>query len=378
MRWSRTSGALVLAALLAWGCNDGPVGPDAADTATEASAPTEVPTDLGPLFAQTPGGPGPTGAIFTTTPDGGIVNENVRYNAKIEVYIDGGPPPNAPQTAAGLDDGLYVFQVTDPSGWALLSMDPAKCRIVRVQDGIIVELVAPSSLGSSYGGPYGDSYFVGPGGKTELACHIQDDPDGVAGPSARHDTNTDVDYGSAGALVVQLMPFADTPNPGGVYKAWVTPIESYLARGGDLDENPTGNPVKGQAAKACPGACFENDPGFGPPRSEQKTDNFKVKEVPPRIKVFKFEDLDGDGEYDEGEPQITGWPITILETLYDGSTIENTCYTPCDRAVAPNSTVTVTEALPTGWHVSYLDVDGSVMTAAITVDVVFAPGDMLP
>ncbi|MEJ2511268.1 MAG: hypothetical protein P8Y72_06680, partial [Anaerolineales bacterium] len=38
---------------------------------------------------------GPTGAIFTTTPDGTIVNENVRYESKLEVYLDGGPGPNA-------------------------------------------------------------------------------------------------------------------------------------------------------------------------------------------------------------------------------------------------------------------------------------------
>jgi hypothetical protein len=379
MRWPRAGFALVLAAMLAWACEDAPVGPDSADT-TDIEAITdsgaEAPMDLGPTFAQTPGIKGPTGALFTTTPDGSIVNENVRYEAKIEVYIDGGPPPNAPQTAAGLDDGLYVFQVTDPSGWALLSMDPAKCRIIRVQDGIIVELVAPSSLGTSYGGPYTDTYETGPAGKTVLACHIQDSPDGVAGPSARHDTNTDVDYGSAGAIVVQLMPFADTPNPGGVYKAWVTPIESYLARSGDLDENPEGNPVKGQAAKGCPDVCFENDPGFGPPRSEQKTDNFKVKEVPPRLQVFKFNDLDGDGVFDSGEPMITGWPITITETLFDGTKIDKSCVTPCDEHIAPNSTVKVTEDLPTGWTVSYLDVDGYLMTAAITVDVTFAPGEM--
>ena len=46
-----------------------------------------------------------SGAIFTTTPDGGIVNENVRYQSKLEVYLDGGPPPNAPAGAAGLPDG---------------------------------------------------------------------------------------------------------------------------------------------------------------------------------------------------------------------------------------------------------------------------------
>ena len=134
---------------------------------------------------------GPTGAIFTTTPDGSIVNENVRYDSKLEVYLDGGPGPNAPQTAAGLDDGWYVFQVTDPSGKYLLSMDPSKCRVVEVEDGVIVRLVPPSEFGSV------DGYEVElKGNKTaSVACHIQDDPDGEAGKSGQHDTNTDVDHG---------------------------------------------------------------------------------------------------------------------------------------------------------------------------------------
>lgn len=61
------------------------------------------------------------GAIFTTTPAGDIVNENVRYESKQEVFLDGGPGPNAPRTAAALPAGLYYFQVTDPSGKCLLS-----------------------------------------------------------------------------------------------------------------------------------------------------------------------------------------------------------------------------------------------------------------
>ena len=46
-----------------------------------------------------------SGAIFTTTVDGSIVNENVHYEAKEDVYLDGGPGPNAPVGAAGLPAG---------------------------------------------------------------------------------------------------------------------------------------------------------------------------------------------------------------------------------------------------------------------------------
>jgi hypothetical protein len=49
----------------------------------------------------------PSGAIFTTLSDGTEVNLN-QFPTKEDVYLDGGPGPGAPQTAAGLDDGIYV------------------------------------------------------------------------------------------------------------------------------------------------------------------------------------------------------------------------------------------------------------------------------
>src|SRR5258705_11075420 len=77
-----------------------------------------------------------TGAIFTTVADGSEVNFNI-YAAKEDVYLDGGPGPAAPQGAAGLPDGSYVFQVTNPSGKTLLSTDQAGCRQFTVLNGII-------------------------------------------------------------------------------------------------------------------------------------------------------------------------------------------------------------------------------------------------
>src|SRR6186997_2178342 len=77
----------------------------------------------------------PSGAIFTTLEDGSEVNFN-QYPSKEAVYLDGGPGPGAPQGAAGLDDGRYVFQVTDPSGKTLLSTDPVLCRQFDVLGGI--------------------------------------------------------------------------------------------------------------------------------------------------------------------------------------------------------------------------------------------------
>ena len=63
---------------------------------------------------------GVSGAIFTTIVDGTIVNANTQYTSKCAVYLNGGPGANAPAGAAGLPDGDYFFQVTDPNGKTLL------------------------------------------------------------------------------------------------------------------------------------------------------------------------------------------------------------------------------------------------------------------
>lgn len=150
-----------------------------------------------------------SGAIFTTDVNGNEVNEN-KYALKTDVYLNGGPGVNAPPGAAGLPDGIYYFQVTDPSGKKLLSTDAVQCREVGVLNGV----------------------FTGPTG----SC-----PHAPGGTTAFNGTT------------VQLFPFDDTSNPGGVYKVWVTLTSNYNEAG-------------------CAHLVF----GFCP--SDSKTDNFKVKQ----------------------------------------------------------------------------------------------------
>src|SRR3990172_2068984 len=213
----------------------------------------------------TSGGP-LSGAIFTTTPDGSIVNENVRYDSKKEVYLDGGPGPNAPQTAAGLPNGDYVFQVTDPPGKVLLSQDASRCRVFRVANGVIV------ALRDKTNGSFADH-------SASDSCHVNDSPEGAAGTTGKHDTNTDSDH-CPPAIVVQLMPFFDTPNPGGVYKAWIMPVDRYVANTGDLNAVPkplctrnNGNPSTNCNGSNVTQVGFARDDGFGPARDQVKTDN---------------------------------------------------------------------------------------------------------
>ena len=295
-----------------------------------------------------------SGAIFTTNPDGSIVNENVHYASKLEVYLDGGPGPNAPKGAAALPDGPYYFQVTDPSGKVLLSEDPAKCRKVQIEGGVIVKLL---NEGATYPG--------GKGGK-DIPCHEQyNDIDGVAGPAGHHDLNTDVDYGDPpdNARVVQLMPFLDTPNNGGVYKAWIIPAEIY-----ELTGNPETMPVQMTGKDKKLG--FAPDPGFDA-HKYIKTDNFKAKgkppcPYPPMLIVKKFHDANRNGVWDAGEEEVTGWKIDVTEPV--GNT--NTRYTKVE-VLAELGPWTVKEALPENVYQTAALLDGNAVALDPTVSVTF-------
>lgn len=170
-----------------------------------------------PAAAQIPG------AIWTSLFDGSEVNFNI-YSAKEDVYLNGGPGHGAGTNANGLaPDGLWVFMVTDPSGHTLLSTDAAQCRLVEVQNGIF---------------------------------------SGVAGPCPHNEGAAIV------GTPVQLLPYDDTPNNGGEYKVWLTPVGQYV----------------------CPLSEISCDDGnFGFINSESKTDNFKVNSIADEIDTRFFD-----------------------------------------------------------------------------------------
>lgn len=72
------------------------------------------------VLAAPPSDPLP-GAVFTTDIGCTGVNLNI-FNTKDDVYIDGGPKHPG---AAGLPDGSYWVQVTDPSGATVLGKSPS-------------------------------------------------------------------------------------------------------------------------------------------------------------------------------------------------------------------------------------------------------------
>jgi hypothetical protein len=252
----------------------------------------------------------PSGAIFTTVVDGTEVNYN-HYAAKTDVYLDGGPGPGAPQHAAGLDDGRYVFQVTDPSGKTLLSTDKAKYRQFDVVNGVISQVV-----------PMG-------GGE--------------------HATGDDVDHN---ATTVQLYPFLDTPNPGGVYKVWVTTVEDYLLGCSQLPQGRKGLDV------VDPGNKGSIRHGFIPAHS--KTDNFKVKWHPIIEIDTRFWD------------RVTRQPLDGLQVTWTdplGATNKKSSYEDLPRDIHHEAHVEAVELgrhyiridNQPGYNITYVRVPGGIM-----------------
>src|SRR5215469_15334869 len=228
------------------------------------------------------------GAIYTTTSTGTTVNANL-YDAKTSVYLNGGPQgKNNP----GLSDGPYYFQVTDPSGAVLLSADDISCREVVVSGGRIIGVPSgapPSNCTSST--PAGGFHPVAIFNPANGDLPVQLCP---TTPSSRSDN-------LAAGTNFDASNWCDTtPNSGGEYKVWLTPISNY---------SPNGSP---------PQCSSKSNITYGFCDSDSKTDNFKVaKPQAAYITVCKFNDLDGNGQQDPVEPFIAGWPITAtgVDTL---------------------------------------------------------------
>lgn len=201
-----------------------------------------------------------SGAIFTTLGDGTAVNHN-QYSSTCAVYLDGGPGPNAPASAAGLDDGDYYFQVTDPGGKTLLSTDPVTNRRFTVANGVIIAY-------TGFGGPV-------------------------------HPVGIDQDHPELGAITIRLAnatcptDFTPSPNNGGTYKVWATPVASFV-----------GDPTL--VDNACGNGCFH---GFMP--SASKTDNFKAKNDNSTFCLTVEKQLQMGGATGVG----MNWPFNVTDPL---------------------------------------------------------------
>lgn len=263
------------------------------------------------------------GAIYTSTADHSQVNANL-YPSKSAVYLNGGPS-NFPQCKGGaLDDGDYHFQVTDPAGKTLLSSDSIWSRAFRVSGGRIV---------------------------ANLGTHA------VGGVSP------------CGSLAIQLIPYDDTPNNGGVYKVWITRTSDF--------ETACGPGVDCGLAGFVPGSI--------------KTDNFKVEDDGDEeidffgsVQAFKFYDHNANGLYDysddgnpaNDDPLLDGWKMT-LESFENA--VSDTAFTSGGSVIwdglVPGIDYTVEEGIPNeaNWVHSatiYTGHDGSPVNPAGPLEVI--------
>src|SRR5215467_4747645 len=135
-----------------------------------------------------------SGSIFTTFSDGHTVNGNI-YPSKDAVYLNGGPQNTH---SAGLPDGTYYYQVTDPAAKVLLSTDDITCRQVVVSGGI----------------------FQGvPGGLPPAACTASDGGQGNfhlnGSPNPANGNSISVQLCAQSGCPAGQPDYIDTPNAGG-------------------------------------------------------------------------------------------------------------------------------------------------------------------
>lgn len=203
-----------------------------------------------------------TGAIYTSTGDGLVVNNNL-YGAKADVYLNGGPQN---ENGPGLPNGTYYFQVTEPDG-TLLSTDLAVCRQLVVAGGVVA-------------------------GSTGPCPHVEGDFN-IAN----------------GSTPVQLIPFDTTSNPGGEYKVWLIAQTAGTSIDGggiiivfDHSDSKTDN--------------FKVNEG-----EEDCTPNCELPEGSV-ISGFKFYDKNLNGLFDNDEVGIQGWQVELFGDASNNTTTD--------------------------------------------------------
>lgn len=207
------------------------------------------------------------GAGYTTFDDtqGGCqnsqngINCNI-YDSKDDVYMSGGPTGGG-----GLDDGCYYFAVIAPGSQNGGFVDGA--------DGNLSDTTASNN------GPGGGDLI------TNRTFHVTNqviDAYPGCGSAGGHATGTSPN----GKFIVQLSPYDDTPNNGGVYILAICEVGAT-------------------SPSQCKYDAFKAPPSEGPPPPEERD-----------VRGKKYYDSNANGTFDpgEGELGIAGWLIDIFDS----------------------------------------------------------------
>jgi hypothetical protein len=192
------------------------------------------------------------GSIAPVTVDG---SPQQVFTRRGDVFFGVGPLAKPCQFAAFIADGNYYFQVTDASGTKLLSTDPVSERTVTVKSGVV----------ALFGG-------------------------------TAHATGTHLT--ACGSLPVALAPYDDAGPRDALYVVWLTPVAAF-------DGSPS------QVDQVCGAGCFH---GFNADAS--LTAAFRVEDkasCDPSFCAsgFAFNDSNGNGVRDSGEPGLDGVPVRV-------------------------------------------------------------------
>lgn len=204
------------------------------------------------------------------------------YEAKDAVYMSGGP------SAAGLSDGQYFFAVLAPGYQNGGFLDGA--------EGNLSDTVAGGTAGDRGGGDAVDERTFRVEGRA------------IVEYGGRHRMGTS----PLDKQIIQLLPFDDTDNQGGVYILAVCSVDAASAR-------------------ECKFDAFRIDQPSEPPQ-------------PGVLEGGKYYDANTNGMRDEGEVGLAGWQIDVVDGVFfrlitgeDGGF----------RVEVPTDTYTLAEVVPT-------------------------------
>jgi serine-aspartate repeat-containing protein C/D/E len=232
------------------------------------------------------------------------------FSSKDDVFFTIGPTATPCAATQFANDGQYYFQVTDLAGTHLLSTDPLSERIVTVLNGVLF-------------------FYDG-------HTHETDTVEGIDEQTG--ETVLTPEVGPCDALSVGLAPFADAGGRDAAYLLWLMPVGRF-----------TGDPS--QVDPACGAGCFH---GFLPEFS--RTHAFRVEDKRFCEEAFcvsgvKFEDRNGDGLRDSGEPGLPGVVIHVESedgSFLNGLTSPDGSFQIC--GLHHGGTFRVTEDVPFGYR----------------------------
>jgi hypothetical protein len=280
---------------------------------------------LTPVYAD-----GMTGAIWTTDSTGEEVNENVFYESKEDVYLNGGPKGNG----GGLPDGDYYIQVTDPSGGTVLGRSyPNTVTVSNGKFPYPIQLwsfLFSASSGFSLNG-YDDTPNEGGEYKVWASMNLSFEraktdnfkvknafvPPVVSGYKWNDQDGDGIwDEGEPA-----LEDWTIKATKGEVVKTDVTGSDgsySFEFNQEELGEWTISEVLKDDWQQTCPASPGNHVVNLQSGTSEtgKNFGNQAVEEfVPPVVSGYKWNDQDGDGIWDEGEPALKGWTIKAVRIV---------------------------------------------------------------